>query len=93
MPPQLHVAIVGTVHQAISSLLMASETEFFRIGYSMLVTFETIRIVWHGIWVMLGGESPGENMFGFAKLLLFIAIGYAIVACYASPIGAITCGT
>jgi hypothetical protein len=42
---------------------------------------------------MLGGDSPGENMFGFARLLLFIAFGYAIVACYESPIGAITCGT
>ncbi len=59
----------------------------------MFVTFETIRIVWHGIRVMLGGESLGENMLGFAKLLLFIAFGYAIVACYESPIGAITCGT
>jgi hypothetical protein len=93
MPPQLHLAIVGTVHQAISSLLMTSEPEFLRLGYSMFVTFETIRIVWHGIWVMLGGESLGENMFGFATLLLFIAFGYAIVACYESPIGAITCGT
>jgi len=93
MPPQPHLAIVGTVHQAISSLLMTSEPDFLRLGYSMCVTFETIRIVWHGIWVMLGGESLGENMFGFAKLLLFIAFGYAIVACYESPIGAITCGT
>ncbi len=48
----------------------------------MFVTFEAIRIVWHGIWVMLGGESRAENTFG-----------YAIVACYDSPIGAITCGT
>ena len=93
MPPQPHLAIVGAVHQTISSLLMTSEPEFLRLGYSMFVTFETIRIVWHGIWVMLGGESLGENMFGFAKLLLFIASGYAIVACYESPIGAITCGT
>jgi hypothetical protein len=31
---------------------------------------------------MPGGESLGENMFGFAKLLLFIAFGYTIVACY-----------
>ena len=83
MPPQPHLATVGTVHEAISSLLMTA----------MFVAFETIRIVWHGIWVMLGGESLGENMFGLAKLLLFIASGYAIVACYESPIGAITCGT
>ena len=81
MPPQPHLAIVGTVHQTISSLLMTSEPELLRLGYSMFVTFETIRIVWHGIGVILGGESLGENMFGFAKLPLFIAFGYAIVAC------------
>jgi len=42
---------------------------------------------------IVGTESLSENMFGFAKLLLFIAFGYAIVACYESPTGAITCGT
>jgi len=88
MPPQPHLAIVGAAHQAISSLLMTSEPEFLRLGYSMSVTFETIRIR-----VMLGGESLGENMFGFATLLLFIAFGYAVAACYESPIGVITCGT
>ena len=93
MPPQPHFAIVGTILQAISRLLTTSEPEFLRLGYSMFVALETIRIIWHGIGVMLGGESPDENTFGFAKLLLFIAFGYAIVACYESPIGAITCGT
>src|SRR5919201_3223116 len=86
MPPQPHLAIVATVQQAISSLLTTYEPEFLRLGYSMFVAFATILIVWHGIRVMLGGESLGENMFGFAKLLLFIAFGYAIVACYESPI-------
>src|SRR6266481_3246138 len=86
MPPQPHLAIVGTIQQAISSLLTTYEPEFLRLGYSMFVAFATILIVWHGIRVMLGGESLGENMFGFAKLLLYIAFGYAIVACYESPI-------
>src|SRR6266851_6829736 len=86
MPPQPHLAIVATVQQAISSLLTTYEPEFLRLGYSMFVAFATILIVWHGIRVMLGGESLCENMFGFAKLLLFIAFGYAIVACYESPI-------
>jgi len=52
----------------------------------MFVAFATILIVWHGIRVMLSGESLGDHMFGFAKLLLYIAFGYAIVACYESPI-------
>jgi hypothetical protein len=93
MPPQPHLAIAGTIHQAISGLLTASEPEFLRLGYSMFVAFQTIRLVWHGIGVMQGGDSLGENVFGFARLLLFIAFGYAIVACYESPIGVITCVT
>lgn len=86
MPPQPHLAIVGTIQQAISSLLTTYEPEFLRLGYALFVAFATILIVWHGVRVMFGGESLGEHMFGFAKLLLFIAFGYAIVVCYESPI-------
>src|SRR5213594_2608348 len=86
MPPQPHLAIVGTIQKAISSLLTTYEPEFLRLGYSMFVAFATIQIVWHGVRVMLSGESLGDHMFGFAKLLLYISFGYAIVACYESPI-------
>ena len=86
MPPEPRLAIVASVQQAISSLLTTYEPAFLQLGYSMFVAFATILIVWHGIRVMLSGESLGEHMFGFAKLLLYIAFGYAIVACYESPI-------
>ena len=93
MPPQPLLAIVGTVHQAISSLLTTYEPEFLQFGHSLFVAFATILIVWHGVRTMLSNDSLGDHMFGFARLLLFIAFGYAILACYESPIGAITCGT
>src|SRR3954468_10664180 len=86
MPPQPHLAIVATVQQAISSLLTTYEPEFMRFGHSMFVAFATILIVWQGIKIMLSGDSLGEHMFRFAKLLLFIAFGYALVAFYESPI-------
>src|SRR3954466_8348500 len=86
MPPEPRLAIVATVQQAISSLLTTYEPAFLRLGYSMFVAFATIQIVWHGVRVMLSGESLGDHMFGFAKLLLYIAFGYAIVVCYESPI-------
>ena len=86
MEPQPHLAIVATIQQAISSLLTTYEPEFLRLGYSLFVAFATILIVWHGVRIMLSGESLGEHMFGFAKLLLFIAFGYAIVAFYEAPI-------
>ena len=86
MPPEPRLAIVATVQQAISSLLTTYEPSFLRLGYSLFVAFATILIVWHGVRMMLGRESLGEHMFGFAKLLLFISFGYAIVAFYEAPI-------
>src|SRR5437762_136310 len=86
MPPEPRLAIVATVQQAISSLLTTYEPEFLRFGYSMFVAFATILIVWQGIKMMLSQDSLGDHLFGFAKLLLFISFGYAIVAFYESPI-------
>ena len=86
MGPQPHLAIVATVQQAITSLLTTYEPEFLRMGYSLFVAFATILIVWQGIQIMLSGDSLGDHLFGFAKLLLFIAFGYAMVAFYESPI-------
>ncbi len=86
MGPQPHLAIVATVQQAITSLLTTYEPEFLRMGYSLFIAFATILIVWKGIEIMLSGDSLGDHLFGFAKLLLFIAFGYALVAFYESPI-------
>jgi len=36
--------------------------------------------------MMLSRDSLGDHMFDFAKLLLFIAFGYALIAFYESPI-------
>src|SRR2546422_225109 len=86
MPPQPRLAIVATVQQAISSLLTTYEPEFLRFGYSMFVAFATILLVWEGIKIMLSQDSLGDHLFGFAKLLLFVSFGYAMVAFYESPI-------
>src|SRR4029079_2883039 len=86
IPPPPPLALLATRPAAISSLLTTYEPEFLRLGYSMFVAFATIQIVWHGVRVMLSGESLCDHMFGFAQLLLYIAFGYAIVACYESPI-------
>jgi hypothetical protein len=86
MPPQPRLALIATVQQAITSLLTTYEPEFLRLGHSLFIAFATILIVWHGIKMMLSGDSLGDHLFGFAKLLLFIAFGYALVAFYASPI-------
>src|SRR5438128_4684031 len=86
MPPQPHLAIVGTIQQAISTLLTTYEPEFLRFGQSLFIAFATMLIVWHGIRMMLTRDSLGDDMFQFAKLLLFISFGYALIAFYESPL-------
>src|SRR5947199_4440887 len=86
MPPQPRLAIVATVQQAISSLLTTYEPEFLRFGFSLFVGFATILLVWQGIRMMLSQDSLGDHFFNFAKLILFISFGYALIAFYESPI-------
>jgi hypothetical protein len=86
MEPQARLAIVASIQQAITSLLTTYEPEFLRFGYSLFVAFATILIVWQGIRMMMTRESLGDHMFDFAKLLLFIAFGYAFIAFYESPL-------
>ena len=86
MSPQPRLAIVATVQQAITSLLTTYEPEFLRVGSSLFIAFATILIVWHGIQMMFSQDSLGDHLFEFAKLLLFISFGYALVTFYESPI-------
>ena len=86
MEPQQHLAIVATVQQAISSLLTTYEPSFLQFGHSLFMAFATILIVWQGITMMLTQDSLGDHLFDFAKLLLFISFGYALIAFYESPI-------
>jgi hypothetical protein len=86
MAPQPRLAIVATVQQAITTLLTTYEPEFLRFGYSLFIAFATILIVWQGIRMMLTQDSLGDHLFEFAKMLLFISFGYALVAFYESPI-------
>ena len=86
MGPQGQLAIVGTIQQAITTLLTTYEPEFLRLGYSMFLSFATILIVWQGIRMMFEQGALGDQLFDFAKLLLFISFGYTLIAFYESPI-------
>jgi hypothetical protein len=77
---------IATVQQAITSLLSTQEPQFLGIGNRMFLSFATILLVWYGIRMMLTRSDAGEHMFGFAKLLLVIAFGDAMIAYYESPI-------
>jgi TrbL/VirB6 plasmid conjugal transfer protein len=84
--PDARLAIVGSIQQAITTMLTTYEPEFLRFGHSLFIAFATILIVWHGVRMMLKHESLGDHMFEFAKLLLFISFGYALIAFYESPL-------
>src|SRR5436853_4090100 len=86
MAPSFGYDPIATVQQAITTLLSTEEPAFIGIGNRMFLSFATILLAWHGIRMMLAWRESGEHMYSFAKLLLLLAFGYAMVAFYASPI-------
>jgi len=86
MPPQPALNLVPTVQQAITNLLTTYEPEFLRFGYSLFLSLAVILIAWQGIRMMFSGEGLGDQMFDFAKLLLFVAFGYALITFYEAPL-------
>jgi hypothetical protein len=85
MPPTPYDPI-GTVQQAITSLLATQLPQFLSIGNQMFMSFATILLVWQGLRMMLAWRESGEHMFSFAKLMLMIAFGEGMIVFYASPI-------
>ena len=86
MPPVTGYDPISTVQQAITTLLAVQEPQFVGIGRRMFLSFAAILIAWHGIRMMLAWRQSGEHLFGFARLLLIIAFGYAMIVYYSSPI-------
>lgn len=86
MPTHPSLDLIPTIQQAITSLLLTYEPEFLRFGYRLFLSFAVILIAWHGIRAMFSGDGLGEQMFDFAKLLLFISFGYSLIAFYESPL-------
>src|SRR6476659_1707221 len=78
--------LLPTVQQAITNLLTVYEPEFLRFGYNLFLAFATILIAWQGIRMMFSHEGLGEQLFDFAKLLLFISFGYALITFYETPL-------
>jgi hypothetical protein len=86
MDTDVSLDLVPTIQQAITNLLLTYEPEFLRFGYRLFMSFAVILLAWHGIKMMFGGERLAEQMFEFAKLLLFVSFGYALIAFYESPL-------
>src|SRR3984893_1464190 len=86
MPPQPALNLIPTVQQAITNLLTTYEPEFLRFGSNLFLALATILIAWQGICLMFSHESLSEQLFDFAKLLLFVSFGYALITFYEAPL-------
>ena len=86
MDGQPALNLIPTIQQAISNLLTTHEPEFLRFGSGLFTDLATIIIAWQGIKLMFSREGLSEQMFDFAKLLLFVSFGYGLIAFYESPI-------
>ena len=84
MPPSLN--LLPTIQQAITNLLTVYEPEFLRFGHTLFLAFATILICWQGIRMMFSNDGLGEQMFDFAKMLLFVSFGYAFITFYEAPL-------
>ena len=84
MQPSLN--LLPTIQQAITNLLTVYEPEFLRFGYTLFLAFATILICWQGIRMMFSNDGLGEQIFDFAKLLLFVSFGYAFITFYEAPL-------
>ena len=82
----MQLNLLPTIQQAISNLLTVYEPEFLRFGHSLFLAFATIIICWQGVRMMFARDGLGDQMFDFAKLLLFVSFGYAMITFYESPI-------
>jgi hypothetical protein len=86
MESQPALNLVPTIQQAISTLLTTHEPEFVRFGQGLFAALATIVIAWQGIRLMFSHEGLNEQLFDFAKLLLFVSFGYGLIAFYESPL-------
>ena len=86
MESQPALNLVPTIQQAISTLLTTHEPEFLRFGQGLFAALATIVIAWQGIRLMFSHEGLNEQLFDFAKLLLFVSFGYGLIAFYESPL-------
>lgn len=86
MQPQPSLNLLPTVQQAITNLLITYEPEFLRFGYRMFLAFATIVLAWQGIRMMFSHDGLSDQLFDFAKLLLFVSFGYGLIAFYEAPL-------
>jgi hypothetical protein len=85
-PTTPRLALVAEVQRAITGLLQTHEPVFIDFGMTLFLAFATILIAWQGIRMMFQQDSLGDHMFDFARQLMHISFGFALIRYYESPI-------
>jgi hypothetical protein len=76
------------LQESVLETLLLFEGTFTSIGMALFRSFAIILLAWFGIQTALGAGDRGGPfpMAAFARLLLLLAIGYAMVTFYQAPI-------
>jgi hypothetical protein len=86
-PPQnLTFSPVVEAQAAVKTLLLAYEPTFITFGEHMFEALAIILLVWHGVRMMFTTNDLSDKVFDFAKVLLILSFGYAMVHYYERPI-------
>src|SRR5262245_1890625 len=86
-PPQnLTFSPVVEAQAAVKTLLLAYEPQFLQFGERIFEGLAVILLVWHGVQMMFTSNDLNDKMFHFAKLLLILSFGFAMVHYYERPI-------
>ena len=85
MEPHATLNLVPTVQQAITNLLTV-RTGVPAVRLRPVPVVRDHLIAWQGIRMMFSHDGLGDQMFEFAKLLMLISFGYAMITFYEAPI-------
>jgi len=86
MPPVDPFSPTVAAQAAVERLLLTYEPGFLAIGSTLFSTLATVLLAWHGIQMMFTQQGLGDKIFHFAKLLLVLSFGYAMIFYYERPI-------
>src|SRR3954471_17111043 len=86
MESQPALNLIPTIQQAIGNLLTTHEPEFLAFGSRLFMALATIVLAWQGIRLMFSSDAMNDKLFEFAKALLVVSFGYALIAFYESPL-------
>lgn len=73
---------IVAANDAITQMLRVYEPDFLMFGENIFTAVATMLLVWYGVRMMFTQDGLGDKVFHFARLLLLLSFGYAMVFFY-----------